>query len=387
VDRLGSSNNGMARADTSEAVAKAGLPQYLSNIVVSSNAVIGDLWLLACEKVKLKVAKEKYYKPLFERFFEIAERYGKQIDKRYKNYNDVNIYYQTLCRKEFGVLEIQERRLAFKTSSNVLKLNKVCRVSPPDWFGPGRRGQKHTFFGCHRPPPEVDDPAYFGYTCVVCGYKFVITPSSEAPVTCGKCHRFAHARCAKNLFMDDKNFLCSKIDRHLGRNSVELFGPKTVIREPLPRRHERCLICGDTDDIDVLCNKNCGFGCHSMCLEYMCGIMDREEIDAAEFCCQFVEYQIMPCEVVDMMAGEVDVVKAKVLKRGKVLSHKYNNRQKRWLNDEIECEFCGRWFGVNESRHVAQFCTGVVGDPISEANMPYPFAHIKRFKHLTRKTP
>ena len=66
---------------------------------------------------------------------------------------------------------------------------------------------------------------------------------------------------------------------------------------------------------------------------------------------------------------------------------RYNNRQKRWLNDEIECEHCGRWYGVNETNHVAKYCNGAQGDPITSDNLSYPFAHLKRFKHLTMLVP
>ncbi len=75
------------------------------------------------------------------------------------------------------------------------------------------------------------------------------------------------------------------------------------------------------------------------------------------------------------------------LRRGKVQTQKYNNKRKRWTNDEIQCEFCGRWYGVNESRHTAAFCAGADGDPITQRNIVYPFAFIKRFRHLTRKVP
>ena len=79
--------------------------------------------------------------------------------------------------------------------------------------------------------------------------------------------------------------------------------------------------------------------------------------------------------------------RAGVIKRGKVLTSRYQKRQRRWLNDEVECEFCGRWYGVNELRHNAAYCSAASGDPITRENLPYPFAHIKRFKHLTLKVP
>ena len=108
------------------------------------------------------------------------------------------------------------------------------------------------------------------------------------------------------------------------------------------------------------------------------------------FSCRAIVYQIMPCEIHGVLHG-TDLSKKKLMKRiknrGKVRTSNYRNRQKRWLNDEIECVHCGRWYGVNESRHNALYCDGADGDPLVDRNLPYPFAHLKRFKHLTLKVP
>ena len=73
--------------------------------------------------------------------------------------------------------------------------------------------------------------------------------------------------------------------------------------------------------------------------------------------------------------------------RGQVNTSKYSNKRKRWLNDEIECEMCGRWYGINETNHTAEFCKDAPGSPITNRSRPYPFAHLKRFRCLTYKVP
>ena len=54
IDRYGSASFGIKRMDNSEAVVEKGLPTRLSDVVVRTNAVIGDIWRLAVEKVKVK---------------------------------------------------------------------------------------------------------------------------------------------------------------------------------------------------------------------------------------------------------------------------------------------------------------------------------------------
>ena len=84
---------------------------------------------------------------------------------------------------------------------------------------------------------------------------------------------------------------------------------------------------------------------------------------------------------------EKDLLYKRVKTRGRVGSSTYSKKRKRWLNDEIECEFCGRWYSTEESNHLEIYCTGMFGESLTDSNKFYPFSRLKRFRHLTRKVP
>ena len=108
------------------------------------------------------------------------------------------------------------------------------------------------------------------------------------------------------------------------------------------------------------------------------------------FDCNLVEYQFRYSEVNQNCVNNgfnVGALTKIAKRRGKINSAKYSNKRKRWENDEIQCDQCGNWFGLNESDHIASFCTAANGDRISRDNLDYPYACIKRFRHLCRMTP
>ena len=130
--------------------------------------------------------------------------------------------------------------------------------------------------------------------------------------------------------------------------------------------------------------------CPADCVECLAAIMDKAIWSRRKFRCSEVVHQLKPCEVVSWQnatAADRIGLRKTILKRGKVQTAKYKKRQRRWINDEVECELCGRWYGVNELEHNAAYCSQASGEPITERNLAYPFAYLKRFKHLTRKVP
>ena len=60
--------------------------------------------------------------------------------------------YKILCKDEFKLIEVQERRLAFKTPTKVLVADTQCTVVPPVWAVSARRKK---VMGCHTKPPVV----------------------------------------------------------------------------------------------------------------------------------------------------------------------------------------------------------------------------------------
>ena len=389
--------------DNSKEVSEAGLPSKLSRIVVKSNALIGDVWRLACEKVKQnKKGQFEYRLERYEQLFEVAKRFVR-VDSSKFSMVKTCLHYKELCRRELGISEIQERRLAFKSPINKLEANKICTVSPPVWEKPKK--DKLKTFNCHTSPPQHSSNAVDENepVCVICGYniEFEVNLAGRKNykmAKCKKCNRGAHEKCSYNLFMSKKSFLCSKILRHLGKGSKEIFSH--IMDEPLekpnfpPRRKEMCLICGSTDGRqkknNLPCVHRCGFYAHHRCVRALGAITGQNLVNRNLFSCRAVVYQFMPCEIHGITnwpnEKRANLIK-RIKQRGKVNTSRYNNRQKRWLNDEIECEHCGRWYGVNETNHVAKYCNGAQGDPITSDNLSYPFAHLKRFKHLTMLVP
>jgi len=57
------------------------------------------------------------------------------------------------------------------------------------------------------------------------------------------------------------------------------------------------------------------------------------------------------------------------------------------MNEEIECEYCGRWYGLNETNHLEVFCTAMNGVGLNDETRRYPYAKLKRFRHITWKVP
>ena len=147
------------------------MPNRLSELVVQLDALIGDIWRLACIQVKKVVEPKVYRISRYEQLFEIAKRFSSDNGNVNFSYIDVFHQYKLLCQKEFNITEVQERRLGFYTPSRRLKPDLVCRVAPPEWDLRPKESRRRLFFGCHRRPPVVEIEFDSRYCCVICGYK------------------------------------------------------------------------------------------------------------------------------------------------------------------------------------------------------------------------
>ena len=150
-----------------------------------------------------------------------------------------------------------------------------------------------------------------------------------------------------------------------------------------------CLVCGDIiGSIESSeCQKKCKFKVHSRCFSINCKLSGYD----GSFCCSMVKYQFRPSELskVSNVVSSDDVkYLQKISKsRGRVNTAKYHGKRKRWENEEIQCEYCKKWYGLNESDHVALYCEAAIGSPITDRNRRYPFASLKRFRHISWKVP
>ena len=247
-----------------------------------------------------------------------------------------------------------------------------------------------------------NDVDYVERICRICGFKIMPIISEQgvswSHAKCKQCLKFAHFKCVDNLFIPSKAFRCSKVKRYLGQGGKELYSKPGVVpsstKQPPPRRSALCIICGDdarsrTQLGTIFCKRACTFFVHTICLRIHHAILD-EDFSPLLHQCSNVQYQIRGEEIEDNagLNWEGLVKLSETLKlRGRVNTTKYNNKRKRWLNDEIECNLCGRYFGINEINHTAEFCAASTGTPITDRNRGYPFAKLKRFRCLTYMVP
>ena len=400
--RYGEECSSKAICDRSKEVQKAGLPLALSEVVSSSDAIIGDIWRLACAWVKLPKREKELSIWKYEDFYGIAKRFCTNPNGKIE-YLKAHEHYKTLCLAEFKLIEPQARRLAFGTPTKKLEPNKTCRTAPPEWDYKGRKKLKTNFFNCNLSAPvveqmDISENCETAPICVVCGY--IIEPLIENGVRkwemtkCRQCKRTAHTKCLDTLSIKPSTFRCSRVKRHLGKDSSEMFrisGHGPVPLRPIPpRRHEMCLICGSSIDSEApdnfRCIEECKFFAHKVCIEVHAEVIGIPIIRRSEFTCSNVYYQFKPSEIEsgkDSDESAIVVLYNTAKLRGRVNTSKYMNRQKRWLNGDMKCALCGRWYGVNEDNHISGYCAGAGGSPITERNTSYPFAHMKRFKSLT----
>ena len=313
--------------------------------------------------------------------------------------------YKTLCKDEFNLIEVQERRLAFKSPTKKLIPDHRCIVVPPLWKYPSKRirltncRSKPPLVVNLEPGPEYEDLAL--KCCLICGY--FVKPNIVVNGTqrlihyndgeCQSCKRKVHKKCIAGVFLKTKSFRCCLVKYHLGECGNNIQGPNGPLDATTPGRVcDLCLICGGRSEADrdvVKCKHNCNFGVHRECLSIL-GEINNVSYSSVDFECVNVTYQLKESEINKYRncSGSCRRELQRSIKaRGKVGSGKYARKRKRWLNDEITCEYCGKLYGTDEKNHLEVFCSGMYGDGLTEDNRAYPFSRLKRFRHLTRKTP
>ena len=204
-----------------------------------------------------------------------------------------------------------------------------------------------------------------------------------------------HKKCIAGLFIKVKSFRCCLVKYHLGVDGSNIFGPvSTRSLSSVPVRScSNCLVCGGSianDSDNVMCIKNCGYGTHLECVKVLFDMQKINNRSLESFQCSDVIYHLKEDEVKVGINGnrkDKDMLYKRVKTRGRVGSSTYLKKRKRWMNDEIECEFCGRWYSTEENNHFEFYCAGMFGEGLTDSNKFYPFSRLKRFRHLTRKVP
>jgi hypothetical protein len=273
VDRFGSSSESLKWKNTSKAVAESGLPGEISEVVIESDALVGDVWRLACEEVKFIKKPCIYTHRKFEQLYEIAIEYC-TVDEKV-NYIKAGEEYKILCKDEFNLIEVQERRLAFKTPTKKLIADSRCMVVPPLWKYSKRRIRRTNCKS--KPPPVVNVEPELEYKdldltcCLICGYfvkPTVVMNGTQRLIhynegDCISCKRRVHKKCVAGLFLKAKSFRCCLVKYHLGECGQNIQGPSGPLDMVPPGRCcDLCLICGD---LYLICRDLC-LKCGDLCL-------------------------------------------------------------------------------------------------------------------------
>ena len=233
-DRFGEQAGGVRIEDKDPVVIEHCLPSSLSSVVVETDAVVGDVWRLACLGAKRKTIKSGYTQNKYSELYEVAKRFSN--DSKGSELDALD-HYRMLCLMEFDVVEPQLRRLNFRTPTKQLIPNRVCKVAPPSWAK--KASKKKLFFNCSMSPPDVEEMAGTDcQTCVICGYSAYFLDAEMR--NCKLCKRAAHVVCIDKLFIQRSLFKCSLVTRFLGRNGSELFGSSGIVGRqvelPVPRK-------------------------------------------------------------------------------------------------------------------------------------------------------
>ena len=371
-------------------VVEAGLPTRLSNEVVQSDSLVGDVTRLAWQRVTTERNPKLYTCEWFEYILDtclsILQSDG------VPDYKNAFATYQKLCLDEFAALEIQDRRARFLDEHDRLVPDLKCRVAPPDWKKISRHKKKF-FFGCSRQTvvtldsgKRCDEPDFRGW-CRVCGYWVV----GNNYVVCRVCKKPSHRNCVEVLRIPKMSFKCSRITYFLGREGKLMKDPDQAPTVAPVRKRQQCLICGDsvTSASSWKCTLKCDFGAHVDCIRCLEAV-EGKKFAVDQFRCNDVVYQMRPEQIlrgVRLDVASVESLRSELKVNGRVNTAKYSIKTKRWVNEEVNCRKCHRWYGLNETDHHATYCTGVLGTPIPSRDTPYLLSRCKRFRHISWKTP
>ena len=136
----------------------------------------------------------------------------------------------------------------------------------------------------------------------------------------------------------------------------------------------------------ILCAIHCGFSVHASCLEIL---SELTSCARDRFLCSDIIHQFRPNELSDFKLQRINITDLKEMcrKRGKVNTKKYCNQKRRWENEEMQCQYCKRWYDFSEVNHTALHCEAAAGSPITDENRSYFYANLKRFRHISWKVP
>ena len=394
VQKLGVEQDQNSRFEIKhESVAKAGLPQQISEEIFHSNALIAEIWRMACDKV---ISDSTQYPKVeavhkFEELWLLAEEVCDQETPGCKISDKIRTYH-ALCKQYLGTIEVQARRLANLTVTRPLKRSRNCLISAPRW-NPVKMRKKWSF-SCKSQPPKIS-----GVTipCFICGCESHkntlvangINPEDISIRICNDCGRLAHKECITKQNLRKPHFCCKYVKRYLGQNATELEISEPVKPKPL-REDMKCLICGDEcsrSHLDRLdCSETgCNYGAHESCAAILCQI-NGDLLNASEFKCNDVNYYLKPTEIVGLATSDpikFAAIRIILKSRGSIRHSSYSPTRIRYENPDIECHRCNEPININELDHELAYCSArYAGTPVPARDYEYVMSRAKRIRRF-----
>jgi len=364
-------------------------PTMISEEIEESNALIGDVWRLAVRKIlsdyakKLNKVRNNFrYKHKFEEIWMLATQACN--DGGVTNVSKILMVYREACKDHLSSFEVQERRLKHLTVTRPLRINKVCKISPPIWGKRKSVAAKKFKLICD---PAKHGNGIDGFFCAICPKKVEIYDKTCDYGQCLQCFKKAHIECLNRLFLKE-DFNCSDVRRPLRDIGVEHSTSSAVTDKPR-RPDASCLVCGDSmnDANDcVKCSiENCGYGVHEACIALL-GQVKEIDISSSTFTCSDVSRYIKPSEITKYLNGDELTqknVKNIILRRNTIKVGNYTPKRKRYENPDITCEHCGETVAINEENHLLSYCRARhAGTPVPSRDYDYVIARFKRIKRM-----
>ena len=198
VQKLGVSQNTDLRFEEKhDAVLSAKLPTQISEEVVITKALIGNIWRMACDKLiadskaPIKTKTVNKYEELWLQSEEVCKRENPACEVR-----EIMLTYHALCRQYLGTADTQARRLANLTISRPRRRNKRCLISAPKWKNAAKRIKWK--FACSSLPPGI--PGVIT-PCVICGHEISSTQLQKRGIDIDKSTLGASNKCDRNVHL------------------------------------------------------------------------------------------------------------------------------------------------------------------------------------------
>ena len=369
-------------------------PKFLSE--EKENTLTADCWQLAKKHRELRGETPKKsvgtkrktdheYKHLWESSLKIVKQELATVSARIAHET-----FRVMVQHKMDILEDNDRRSKWRTPSSKLIIDKRCTVFPPVWEENGGKRLKIDF-NCQKEGPKIYRENVYKkafskslFSCLACGDLV----KAQCGVKCVKCkvpHRVIHAHCASKLSLQKRSFVCNKISEFLvpaERGGSEVHW-KSNLTKVESLAEFLCVICGEAtggygvrndsrikrfDDNTISCRhaedseRPCTFRVHEKCWKFHGELTETTTV----YECKEVKFQMRPETIKSVTGSSIVCRKDKLenLRRTGKLQKQVDKRKRRYVNADLECDFCGEVVPLHQRNQLLQFCRGIKVTPV-----------------------